>query len=414
MSESRRRAASTFAPVSESLAAEARGAAHGPAEAGSGPRSLNILHVLRAPVGGLFRHVVDVAQGQAARGHRVGVIADSLTGGERAEAVLGELAPNLALGVERVAIARQIGWRDVHALQFIARRIATLQPDVIHGHGAKGAALSRLAPRSDDAIRVYTPHGGSLNYAADSLAGRFYHTLERLLNRRTDLFLFESKYAAREFRTKVGAPRALVRVVHNGVGKDDFAPVAAQADATDLVCVGELRMLKGIDLLIEALAMFKQSGRPVRATVAGSGPDEAQLKALAERLGIGDRIRFVGHRPAREAFALGHILVVPSRIESLPYVVLEAAAAGMPIVATRAGGIPEIFGARASDLVAPGNARALLRALTEALDDPAGLRRAASAVNARVRGEFTIDAMVDHGLAAYREALAMRKIAQFA
>jgi hypothetical protein len=66
---------------------------------------LNILHVLRAPLGGLFRHVVDLVQGQAARGHRVGLIVDSTTGGARAETALAALAPHLALGVQRVAIS---------------------------------------------------------------------------------------------------------------------------------------------------------------------------------------------------------------------------------------------------------------------------------------------------------------------
>ena len=414
MSEVLRPSASSFAPVSASLAAMTRTALRAPAETGSAPRSLKILHVLRAPVGGLFRHVVDVAQGQAARGHRVGVIADSSTGGARADAVLAQLAPQLALGLHRLAIARQIGWRDIHALYFVARRIAALRPDVVHGHGAKGAALVRLAPRTDGAIRVYTPHGGSLGYAAGTLAGRFYHTLERLLNWRTDLFLFESGYIAQEFRIKVGRPRALARVVRNGVGEAEFAPIAARPDASELVYVGELRILKGIDVLFEALALLKERGRTPCATIAGEGPDGAQLRAQALRLGLGDQVCFVGHRPAREALAMGRILVVPSRAESLPYVILEAAAAGTPIVASRVGGIPEIFGTEASHLVLPGNAAALAGAIAKALDDPVELHRVAAAINARVRSQFSVNAMVDGGLAAYREALAIRKVAQFA
>src|SRR5580658_10699778 len=81
-------------------------------QAASHPASLKILHILRAPLGGLFRHVVDLVQGQAARGHRVGLILDSTTGGARAEAVLQELTPCLALGYERVAIPRELGLRD--------------------------------------------------------------------------------------------------------------------------------------------------------------------------------------------------------------------------------------------------------------------------------------------------------------
>jgi glycosyltransferase involved in cell wall biosynthesis len=107
-------------------------------------------------------------------------------------------------------------------------------------------------------------------------------------------------------------------------------------------------------------------------------------------------------------------MVLCSRAESLPYVVLEAAAAGMPIVATRVGGLPEIFGGDAAHLVGPDDSAALAAAIDAALADPVNLRRLAHSVCARTRHQFSAAAMVDGGLAAYREAIAMRKLAQFA
>jgi glycosyltransferase involved in cell wall biosynthesis len=107
-------------------------------------------------------------------------------------------------------------------------------------------------------------------------------------------------------------------------------------------------------------------------------------------------------------------MVLCSRAKSLPYVVLEAAAAGMPIIATRVGGMPEIFGGDAAHLIAPDDSAALAAAIDMALADPADLRRLARSVCARTRHEFSALAMVDGGLAAYREAIAMRKLAQFA
>src|SRR5258706_3619341 len=185
--------------------------------------SLNILHVMRAPVGGLFRHVVDLARGQIARGHRVGVIADSSTGGTQAEATLSALAGDLALGLSRVPMSRDIGKGDFAAFQHVTRRAAEVGADVLHGHGAKGGAYARLATapalrrQLGKAIRVYTPHGGSLHYRWGSPIGLFYLAAERMLSKRTDLFLFESGYGRDVFTAKVGAPKALVRVVHNGV-----------------------------------------------------------------------------------------------------------------------------------------------------------------------------------------------------
>src|SRR5438445_6710616 len=185
---------------------------------------LNILHVLRAPVGGLFRHVVDLATGQAARGHRIGLIADSASGGPQSDAMLEDLARVLALGLTRVPMSRQFGTRDFPAAAHVARRAAGAAADVIHGHGAKGGAYARLA-RHARAIRVYTPHGGSLHYRWGTPAGLLYLAAERALMPRTDLFLFESRFGRDVFRTKIGDPGARARVVHNGVGPADFAPI---------------------------------------------------------------------------------------------------------------------------------------------------------------------------------------------
>lgn len=405
-------ASSALAPAS--TAAVGCDSANQTSKAGFAPASLKILHVLRAPLGGLFRHVIDVVRGQAERGHRVGLIVDSGTGGASADATLAALAPYLALGFVRFPINRQLSTRDVRAVRQVAERIKKLAPDVLHGHGAKGAALVRLVPNIGSAIRAYTPHGGSLIYSPGTLSGRFYRSLEWVLNWRTDLFLFESSYVSDLFRRQVGRPRAMVRVVRNGVGDADFEPVVTRSDAADLVCIGELRPVKAMDILIEALALLRQSGRRVSVTIAGEGPDGPKLMAQAERLGIADLVHFIGHCPARKAFTLGRIFVMPSRAESLPYVALEAAAAGMPIIATAVGGVPEIFGAQAQHLIPPDNIPALVGAITAAIDNPTQAHLVAQAVNARVRSDFSLHTMIDGGIAAYREALAMRKLARFA
>ena len=198
---------------------------------------LNILHVFRAPVGGLFRHVLDLAREQIARGHRVGMIADSLTGGANAEKVLGELAPSLTLGLSRYPMYRHANPGDMLALAHVIRRVAAAKADVVHGHGAKGGAYARLSCNASRPVRAYTPHGGSLLFGHDSLAGKFYLATEKLLMLRGDLFLFESAYSEQIFRRKIGNPRGLVRVVHNGVSRGEFTPIVARPDASDLVFI---------------------------------------------------------------------------------------------------------------------------------------------------------------------------------
>jgi glycosyltransferase involved in cell wall biosynthesis len=370
----------------------------------SNDERLNIMHVLRAPVGGLFRHVGDLVRGQSARGHQVGLIA-STGGGPRAEEGLAQLSEHLALGLTRIAMPRHLGLGDATAVRQVAQRIAATAPNVVHGHGAKGAAYARLAAVPAHAIRAYTPHGGSLHYGHSPI-GLLYLTLERVLMPRTDLFLFESAYGRDTYKAKVGDPKALVRVVHNGIAPEEFAPITPEPDATDIVFVGELRALKGIDLLIDAITLLRQSGRRISATVVGDGPDRATLHARAE--GLGQSVRFRDPMPAREAFALGRLLIVPSRAESLPYIILEGAGAGLPIVATQVGGIPEIFGPQAARLVPASDVQALARAITTALFDWVATTAAAQALRERVRATFTLDAMVNGDLDAYRRALAAR------
>jgi glycosyltransferase involved in cell wall biosynthesis len=368
---------------------------------------LSILNVLRAPVGGLFRHVCDLARGQAARGHRVGVVADAGAGGAPADATFAELRQHLALGLTRIPMARDLGAGDWAAVRHVAQRAIETGADVLHGHGAKGGAYARLAP-SQRAIRVYTPHGGSLHYRWTTAAGLLYLAAERVLQRRTDLFLFESEFGRKTFATKVGEPRSPARVVRNGVADSEFVPVKAAADATDLVFVGELRKLKGVDVLIEAIAELARNGRTVTATIVGDGADRPAFEKAVATHALEGAIRFAGAKPARAGFALGRTLVVPSRAESLPYVVLEAAAAGLPIIATNVGGIPEIIGPDSRDLIPPGDTAALAAAIAATQQDQGARHSASHRLRSRLRGSFSVDAMTDAVIDGYRAALARR------
>lgn len=368
---------------------------------------LNILHVFRTPVGGLFRHVMDLARAQAERGHRVGLIADSSTGGERAAAALAALEPLLAHGITRIPMSRQVGPADWRPILHTMRRAAAAKADVLHGHGAKGGAYARLALGTRRAIRVYTPHGGSLWFSKDTLKGKFYLAAEKLFMSRSDLLLYESQFSADASRANIGVPDCLVRVVHNGVSRAEFEPVVPAPDATDIVFIGELRELKGVDLLIEAIATLRRQGRPLTATLVGAGPDRDAFVAQAAAAGLSDAIKFPGAMNARQAFPLGRLMVVPSRAESLPYIVLETIAAQVPLITTRVGGIPEIYGSLADTLIAPDNADALIAAIAEAVDHPDKLAQRMKTLNERVSRLFSVDAMVDGVLDGYRAALAM-------
>jgi glycosyltransferase involved in cell wall biosynthesis len=371
-------------------------------------RPLRILHAVRAPVGGIFRHILDLANGQADRGHLVGIIADSLTGGERAEAALKEIAPRLKLGVHRLAIRREPFPTDILVWAHFMRLIRRLKPDVLHGHGAKAGAFIRLKSRSNETIRVYTPHGGSLHYPLNTLKGTLYSRMERTLMDSTDLFLFESAFARDTYQRTIGTSKGLVRCVFNGVTADEFDPVVRAADATDVVYVGEFRHIKGTDLLIDAVARLHADGKPVTLTLAGDGEELENLKAQIQRLGLSEAVRFIGHVKARYGFSKGKLLVVPSRGDSMPYVVIEAAAAGIPMVAAKVGGIPEIFDTHTDALFAPNLVGAMADAIETALEDSEAAQVRAKSLRERIFLHFSQKAMVEGVLAGYRDTFAER------
>ena len=366
-------------------------------------KALRILHVTRTPVGGIFRHILDLASGQADRGHDVGIICDSSTGGARAAEALAAIAPKMKLGVSRVPIKRELSPSDLRGFAHVARRLAGLHADVVHGHGAKGGAFARLLP-VPAVIRVYTPHGGALHYGRHTVRGMVYGAIERFLAQRTELFLFESAFARNAYQAMVGAPRGTVRVVPNGISKAEMTPVEPNADAADLLSVGEFRAIKGTDVLVSALAELHQSKPEVDLAIAGDGEEAEALHAQVARLKLDESIRFLGHTPARKAFAFGRLLVVPSRADSLPYVVIEAGGAGIPIVASNVGGIPEILGPEGT-MVPPENPKRLAEAIAEVLSHPVRAKDAAARLRDRIREVFSQDAMVEGVLAGYGAAI---------
>lgn len=406
------------APIAAPLTAPPQSRAGNPvadlsSRTGAGERH-RILHVFRAPVGGLFRHVVDLTRLQAEAGHAVGLVCDASTGGERAERALAELAPHLALGVTRIPMHRNPHVSDLAALRAVRARALTVGVDVLHGHGAKGGVFARLAPlgrAGRGVIRAYTPHGGSYNYRPGTPLHRVYMAAERVMAQATDLFLFESEYVASRHAAYAGGSPRLERIVHNGIAEVEFAPVGTSADPFDLVYVGELREAKGLPVLLRALAKVRNRGRKLRLLMVVSGPDTESLAAMAENLGLRDAIAFEPPQAIRPVLGRGRVMVVPSLAESLPYVVLEAAAAAQPLVATNVGGIPEIFGALSGDLVPPGDDEALSAAIIRILDEaPATRDGRARALSDSLRTRFSMNRMATDVLCGYAAAFRAKRV----
>jgi glycosyltransferase involved in cell wall biosynthesis len=219
-----------------------------------------------------------------------------------------------------------------------------------------------------------------------------------------------SAYERNTYREKVGIPRCPAHVVLNGLRADEFAPVTLAPDAVDFLFIGELRDLKGVDVFIEALAILEGEGRPPHALIVGPSveADLNRYRDLANTRLKEARVAFMPPMPARKAFAMAKTVVLPSRAESLPYMVLEVAAAGIPLIATCVGGIPEIFAGETDRLVEPGDAVALADAMRTALTAPEGLKADAMSRRERVKQKFSLLTTAGRIEEIYRGALEAR------
>lgn len=369
---------------------------------------MRILHCFRSPIGGLFRHVLDLAAEQSRMGHDVGILADNLAEDQLTAMHFDRVNDLMELGVTRTPMGRQPGVGDLIAAKTVFKNARQLDLDVLHGHGAKGGLYARLATRALRAtgqrVRAfYTPHGGSLHYDPATLEGKLYLNVERQLERFTAGLIFESGFACHAYKARVGTPTTAYRVIHNGLGPEDFSVVTPHSTATDLLFIGMLRDLKGIEVLLNAIAELRHE-RPITATIVGSGPDSEKFKQQCTRLQLDDCVTFTGELPAQEAFPLGRLMVIPSLKDSFPYIVLETAAAGIPMVATCVGGIPEMVLGTDTELIQAGSIAALASAIRAAIADPATASERAMRLRAHVQKTFTISAMTSSVIDFYATA----------
>ncbi|MBB3398146.1 MULTISPECIES: glycosyltransferase family 4 protein [unclassified Rhizobium] len=376
-------------------------------------RPLRILHCFRSPVGGIFRHVRDLVLEHSKAGHEVGILCDSSTGGEHEDRLFDDIRPFLAMGLTRMPMRRHVSLSDLGMLWDTYKNIKSLRPDVLHGHGAKGGVLARLAGSAlrvnrYRVARLYTAHGGSLHYSRRSLMGQFVLRMERLQEYFTDALVFICEYERDAYTKKVGRPRTETRLIYNGIGERDFELIPTRSDAVHYIYVGMLRDLKGPDLFVEAFAKAERIlGRPLSAVMVGDGPDRDRYRDMMIERGLGKRISMLPAMRVQQAFAMSQNLVVPSRAEAMPYIVLEGLGAGKTIIATRVGGIPEALGRDSPALVNPDDSDDLARAMADAIRIP-DWHDAVMPPMEQVKSVFSASVMANDVLKLYHDVLELQ------
>ncbi len=356
--------------------------------------------------GGAEKALVDLARGLDRRRYAVSVCATRS---------VGNYQPLLdAAGIPCVVLNRQ-SRRDLYKLGGLVQVLRRQRVHILHAHLFGSNTWARLLGTLAGVPVIIAHEHGSAKAGHEIW-------LDRLLYRLGDAVVVPSEASKRFLIEREHLPARAVSVVYNGVDTAQFArheSVAVLRRALDLdpaaVLIGSVGRLSadkgGQDSLIQALAQVRQTQPQVGLVFVGDGPLRPDLEALAAQLGLGSTVQFTGVRPdvARLLGALD-LFVLPSLHEALPIAVLEAMAVGLPVVTTRVGGVPEVVqDGRNGLLVPPGDSAALAAALLRLVSDPGYAATLGAAGQARVRAEFTLEAMVAQVDQLYRRLTARKQ-----
>lgn len=352
-----------------------------------------ILHVTTlGPIGGLLRVVEALAIGQRRRGHPVYVVA-ILDPGEEGHPLLGVLR-DAGVGVVRVVVPPRAYLREWLEVADSFRR---LQPQVVHTHGYRCDIIAGNAARSLGIPVVTTVHG----FTGGDWKNRGYEWLQRRAYRRFDAVATVSQKMAGEL-VRSGVDRGRVIVVPNGWAgeKAPLDRVAARdilgvsGGSFQIGWVGRLSREKGADVLLAALSLLGHL--PYEASFLGDGRERPRLERTTAASELARRVRWQGRvDDAGRYLTAFDLCVLSSRTEGMPIVLFEAIAAGVPIIATAVGGVPEVVSAREAILVPPDEPEALARAIEMVYDDPAAAMNRAEAARECLLTQFGLELWLD-------------------
>ena len=366
---------------------------------------MKVAFVLGTTAGGTLRHVQMLAAGGAAHGVPALVCGPA------------EHAPDFP-SYQTVQFGDRASVRDGRAVRQLRRILSREQPDVVHAHGLRAGALAALAlslalrPSRAALPLVVTVHNAPPSGGANATV---YQGLQFLVARSAAVVLCVSRdledrmrgAGARDVRRALVPPYDPEAPAQSpdSTSAPDAEAVRAELVAPGrplILAAGRLAPQKGFGPLIEAARGWQDLSPVPLLAIAGSGPLQAELAAAAAALGpsvvlLGQRADVPSLLAAADLFAL------PSRWEGQPLILQEALRAGRPIVATRAGGTPDLTGEDGALLVPPDDPAALTAAVRQVLTDPALAGRLAEAARARARTLPTVNAAVEAALAIYRE-----------
>jgi glycosyltransferase involved in cell wall biosynthesis len=365
-----------------------------------------LIVITKSSWGGAQRYVYDLATSLAERGHEVAV----------AYGTPGLLNERLdAAGIRTIPLSglkRDVSLLDepraFFALLSLLRRE---RPDVLHLNSSKAGGLGALAGRLARVPRIlFTAHGWAWNEdrpAWQKAAIAFLAYLTVLLSHATICVSHAVKHGARW----MPLPASRFMVIRNGVRPPAFLPREEAREAlapatgarTWIGMLSELHPTKRVIDAVNAFALIARTHPDAALVILGGGQEYTDLELLIYERGLADRVVLAGFVPEGARYLRAFdVFLHASLSEALPYAPLEAGLAGLPVVATRVGGIPEIVENRKSGILVPPLRPDLIAvALAEYLDDPARAEAFGGALKERVAASFGVERMVEETLRAY-------------
>ena len=303
-----------------------------------------------------------------------------------AAAEVGERCAELGVPVHFVPIARGVRLGELRRIRDTLRSV---RPALVHVHGYKATMLVGAIARMQGVPVVGTVH----SEAASAPEISRHLRLEALVLRRLTRVVAVSAGVAADV-VRRGVSKERVEVIRNGI-PDPGAPVPSKVALTTAVVIGRLVEPKNTHVAVQSLAILARQGVRLQLAIAGDGPERGALEALVQSLDLASQVRFTGFvAEVTPLLTSETIFVMPSRSEGIPIALLEAMALGLPIVASRVGGIPEVVEhERDALLVPPDDPDALASALATLIRDPSRARALGVAARARYEADFRASSM---------------------
>lgn len=304
-------------------------------------------------------------------------------------------------GLRHVAFHMSDGIR-IGGLREILRFARREAVDIVHTHGYRPNIMLAMVPRRFQPCPIITTlHGWTATRKVGKLP--IYEALERALLPRLDRVVIVSETMRHRLPRRIRLSATLIpngieipsdaKVAHHRIQRGAGEPPACSRPV--VLAAGRLSFEKGFDVLLDAIAQLRDEGVTVDVLIAGDGPEDRRLRTQSEALGLQKSVRFLGFvKEMGPLFAMANLLVLPSRTEGLPLVLLEAMAAEVPVVATNVGQVPEVLvEGRCGLAVPPESAAELSKALRATIEEPGHARRRAELAKTRLLATYSANAM---------------------